>query len=192
MKMIKRILCLAIVLATLMAMVLLPVPVSADTENTTNMQIVGASIRTSGTQGLRFVGRIKKSAYSLTYGNSANFGILLIPKYMVNSGTTITPSTTGVLKIPAKKALEYNHPNLKSETGVTGESGYVYFVATLTGIPEESYKTDIVAVVYCNAKYSVNETRSVFQVATTWNLTSIINTANSYGTDMVVDVNTVN
>lgn len=203
MKTMKRILCLAIVLATLMAMVLLPVPASAATESETDMEIVGASIRISGTQGLRFIGRIKKSSYSLTYGNSANFGILLIPKYMVDSGTTITPSTTGVKAIPAKMAIEYNHPGL-SEVGVTGESGYIYFVATLTGIPEEQYKTDFIAAVYCNAKYSVNKTRSVYQVADGITkldsapvdqktaCATIVTTANNYGTDIVVDVNNVN
>ncbi len=192
MKMIKRILCFAIVLSTLVAMVLLPVPASA-AESESNMKVVGASIRTEGTQGLRFVGKIKKSAYSLTTGNSANFGLILIPKYMVNSGTEITKSTSGVLTIKAVKAMEYNHPWIVSNVAA-GEraAGYIYFVATVTGIAEENYKTDFLARVYVNTSYSTQDSRSVYTVANTLGLTSIVNTANSYGTDMVVPVTSIN
>ncbi len=172
----------------MMSMVLLPIPASAaDAE----MEIVGAAIRTEGTQALRFVGRIKKSSYSLTYGNNANFGIILIPKYMVNSGTNITKSTTGVLTIAATKAIEYNHPWL-STVKITGVSGYIYFVATVTGISEANYKTDFLARVYVNTTYSTQATRSVYEVASAANLSSIVTAANSYGTDIVVDVGTVN
>lgn len=184
MKLVKRILCLAIILATLMTMVILPVQTSAADAT---IEVVGASIRTSGTQGLRFVGRIKKSAYTLTYGASANFGIILIPKYMVNSGTTITKDTANVLNIKAVKAVEYNHPQL-SETGVTGVSGYIYFVATVTGIDVSNYKTDFLARAYVNTTYSTQVTRSVFQVASTLSMTSIVNSANNYGTDICIDV----
>ena len=192
MKLVKRILCLAIVLATLMTMMILPVPTSAD-EDATNMKVVGASIRTEGTQGLRIVGKIKKGSYSLTYGNSANFGLVLIPKYMVNNGTEITKSTSGVLTIPAVKAMEYNHPWIVSSIAA-GEraEGYIYFVATVTGISEANYKTDFLARVYVNDKYSTQNTRSVYTVANTLGLTSIVNTANSYGTDIVVPVTSIN
>ncbi len=207
MKLLKRILCLAIVLATMMSMVLLPIPASADgPESTTNMQIIGASIRTSGTQGLRFIGRIKKDAYSLTYGDSANFGIMLIPKYMLSNGTTtITPSTSGKLTIAAKKAIEYNHPELRT-IGIKGEPGYIYFVATVTGIAIENYQTDFYACVYFNSKYSATETRSVYGVANTIANSSddnipaaqktacatIASTGASFGKDIVVDVGNVN
>ena len=188
MKHLKKILCLAIVLATLMTMVILPVQTSAADAN---IEVIGASIRTSGTQGFRFIGRIKKSAYTLTYGNSANFGILLIPKYMVNADTTITASTSNVLNIKAVKAVEYNHPELSS-VGVTGVSGYIYFICTLTGIDASNYKTDFIARAYVNTTYSAQITRSVYQVAIDNSLTSIVNTANSYGTDMVVPVTSIN
>ena len=187
MKLLKRILCLAIVLATMMSMVLLPIPASAADAT---MEVVGAAIRTDGgTQALRFVGRIKKesNSYTLTYGNSANFGLILIPKYMVNSETSITKSTSGVLTIKAATAIEYNHPWL-STVGITGVSGYTYFVATVTGIDVSNYKTDFLARVYVNTSYSTQDSRSVYSVANTLGMTDIVTTANNYGTNMYVDV----
>ena len=187
MKLVKKILCLAIILATLMTMVILPIPASAADAT---MEVVGAAIRTDGgTQALRFVGRIKKesNSYTLTYGNSANFGLILIPKYMVDSGTSITKSTSGVLTIKAATAIEYNHPWL-STVGITGVSGYTYFVATVTGIDVSNYKTDFLARVYVNTTYSTQETRSVYQVASANNLSDIVTAANSYGTDVCIDV----
>lgn len=189
MKLVKRILCLAIILATLMTMMILPVPTSA-AESESNMKVVGASIRTEGTQGLRFVGKIKKSAYSLTYGNSANFGLILIPKYMVDSGMSITKSTDNVLTIPAVKALEYNHPWIVSNIAKEERAeGYIYFIATVTGIDVSNYKTDFLARVYVNTSYSTQDSRSVYSVANKLGMTTIVTTANNYGTDIVVDVN---
>lgn len=129
--------------------------VSAQTEPESTLTVVGASIRTSGVQGLRFVGEISKD-HALTVGADVNFGFILIPQTMIASTEEITVETKDVSIVPAKKLL--------SETEDTCR-----FSAVLTGIPAEFYGSDIVARVYFNDNgtyfYSEQISRSVKTVA---------------------------
>lgn len=138
----KRVLTIALALVMLLATVAI-IPVSAATPETP--EVLGASIRIEGTQGLRFVGKIKKADYSLTFGESANFGILLIPESKVEAGTPITAATPGVVKVPAKILL---HPTTVANLGIDYDSNYYYFTAVQTGIPAEYYGTNMIARVY--------------------------------------------
>ena len=138
----KRVLTIVLALVMLLATVAI-IPVSAATPETP--EVLGASIRIEGTQGLRFVGKIKKADYSLTFGESANFGILLIPESKVEAGTIIDAATPGVAKVPAKILL---NPTTVANLGIDYDSNYYYFTAVQTGIPAEYYGTNMIARVY--------------------------------------------
>lgn len=160
----KRILSIVLVLVMLVAAV--SIPVSAAPSK--NPEILGASIRTEGTQGLRFVGRISKSCgVALTAGgNNVNFGILLIPESMLAAGTNITVNTPNVKNVPAKILMGYA---TVSAVGLAYDDSYYYFSAVQTGIPAEFYGTNLLARAYVkegsNYYYSTQEKRSVQYVA---------------------------
>ena len=128
---------------------------SAETENYEALTVVGASIRISGIQGLRFVGEISKQE-RLIMGENANFGFLLIPQTMIGKDEKITVETQGVRTVPAKKLLSETEDRCR-------------FSAVLTEIPAEFYGSDIIARVYYNQNgvyhYSVQISRSVKTVA---------------------------
>ena len=161
---IKKICSFLLILSMLLSLSLFTIPASADTPT---LSVLGASIRTEGVQGLRFVGKVKKSAFSLTIGENANFGILLIPQSSVSAGTQITNTTSSVQIVPAKKLL--SQASVES-LSLTYDPAYYYFSAVLTGIPEESYGTEIIARAYVknggNYTYSSGQTlRSVLFIA---------------------------
>jgi len=116
----------------------------------------GAQIRTEGVQGLRFVAKIDKSAYSLTTGENANFGILIIPQNKLGKGELIDVDTETVGIVPAKNIME-------------NTDEYYRFTAVLTGLPAEFYGTEIVARAYVEQDgvytYSNQLARSVKTVA---------------------------
>ena len=122
----------------------------------TNLTMEGASIRTEGEQGLRFVGKVIRADYELTKGTNANFGILLIPQSMIGKAEKITVETENVSIVPAKNIL-------------TTTEEYYEFSAVLTGIPAEAYGTEIVARAYVKVGddyvYSKQISRSVKSVA---------------------------
>ena len=130
--------------------------------------VLGASMRITGVQGLRFIGKIANNgAVNLTTGESANFGIILIPKsVLADNSVEIGVNTESVKIVPAKNLLI---ENTVTSAGLAYNSGYYYFSAVLTGIPEEFYGTEIVARAYINNGgnyiYSGQITRSVQYVA---------------------------
>lgn len=119
------------------------------------LSMEGAAIRTTGTQGLKFVGSIQKND-ALQIGSNVNFGLLLIPQSVVGNGELITVETKNIKKVPAQNLLSKN------------DSSY-QFSAVLTDIPVEFYGTDILARAYVedNGTYSYSEqiSRSVKTVA---------------------------
>ena len=138
----KRFLSILLVLTMLLAA--LVVPVSADEAQVP--EVLGASIRTEGNQGLRFVGRIKKTgSITLTFGEDANFGFLLIPESSIASGTAITKDTSLVSKVPAK--LLMGQGSVES-VGLTYDSNYYYFAVVQLNIPASYYETKIVVKAY--------------------------------------------
>ena len=93
-------------LALVLILAALAIPAAAD-DPVQGIEILGASIRTEGEQGLRFVGRIQKTGdIALTTGNDANFGILLIPETQLAANAEITEETTDVMVVPAKYLLD--------------------------------------------------------------------------------------
>lgn len=115
----------------------------------------GAAIRTTGVQGLKFVGKLHKNT-AITIAENAEYGILLIPQSMVGKNAEITVDTPEVRVVPAN--------NRMSET-----AEYVQFNAVLTDIPAEFYGTDVLARAYLNNGgtyyYSDQISRSVKAVA---------------------------
>ena len=115
----------------------------------------GAAIRTTGVQGLKFVGKLHKNT-NVQIAENAEFGILLIPQSVVGKNEQITVETTEVKVVPA-----YNR---MSET-----EDYIEFNAVLTDIPAEFYGTDILARTYLKNNgtyyYSNQISRSVKSVA---------------------------
>ncbi len=130
--------------------------------------VVGASMRITGTQGLRFIGKIANNgAVTLTTGENANFGIILIPKSMLESeATAITKDTPNAKIVPAQNLLI---ESTVTAAGLIYTPGSYYFSAVLTGIPEEFYGAEIVARAYVKNgntyTYSAQTTRSVASVA---------------------------
>ncbi|MBO5295039.1 MAG: acetylxylan esterase [Clostridia bacterium] len=128
---------------------------SVATEDGESLTVIGASIRISGVQGLRFVGEISKENVLIT-GEDANFGFILIPQTMIGKNEKITVETAGVRAVPAKKLL-------------TETEEYCQFSAVLTEIPAEFYGSDIVARVYFRQgeayTYSTQISRSIKTVA---------------------------
>lgn len=187
----KKIFLIALALVMLLSsMVIIP------TSATETPVILGASIRTEGTQGLRFVGKIKKSDHSLTLGDDANFGILLLPANKVNAGTNITVDTTGAKKVPAKIIMS---EATVTSLGIAYDDAYWYFSAVVTGIPKENYGTDLIARVYiqngASYTYSAQTTRSVIYIANaivdageaTTAINTVVSDYNAVGSDILVD-----
>ena len=153
-------------LALVLILAALAVPAAAD-DPVQGIEILGASIRTEGEQGLRFVGKIQKTGdIALTTGNDANFGILLIPETQLAANAEITEETTDVMVVPAKYLLDQA---AVEAVDLTYDGDYYYFSAVLTGIPAEFYGTNLVARAYVNNggtySYSAQVKRSVQYVA---------------------------
>ena len=197
------------ILAILFSFAAFPVPAFADPINS---EVVGASIRTAGKQGLRFVGKVEKNA-ALHPGTGANFGFLLLPRSMATSTTqidelsgnpvvtvdNITSATTSAKRVPAVNLL--SQADLET-VGIDAAdyADFYYFSAVITGIPGEFYATDILARVYVTIneedQYSVQESRSVQYVANAINemggevpafVTEALETAAAVGYDILVN-----
>lgn len=210
----RKILALVLTLAMLFTSAALILPVAAEEEmENYEAEVIGASIRTAGTQGLRFIGKIRKDA-DVHPGEGANFGFLLIPATMVGSTTVwdeenkvntvtsnyITSGTSFVKTVPAV--------NLMTETAVaavvTDYAGdydeFYYFTAVITNIPETFYGTEILARIYVTAHevttYSNQISRSVQYVANAINemggdvsefITDVLAAYELYGEDIFVN-----
>ena len=155
-------------IALVLILAALVIPAAAD-PGVQGIEILGASIRTEGEQGLRFVGRIQKTGdITLTTGNDANFGILLMPESQLAANAVIDKDTATVQIAPAKNLL--NQAAVEA-VDLTYNGDYYYFSAVLTGIPAEFYGTNLVARAYVNNggtySYSEQVKRSVQYVAQT-------------------------
>ena len=191
-----RILSLFLVLVMLLGALAI-FPVAADEPT---IEVLGAQIRTTGTQGIRFIGRVKKSATTGT-GSSANFGFVIIPQNMMAENAALVYNTSGAKKVKAT----YLMPDTSvTAAGLTYNGSYYYFTVVLTGIPENSYGTTLVTKAYLNiggSNYTYSnspekEKRSIYTVAQTLkdqlgaNAPAFINTViaqyNAVGADMLV------
>ena len=145
----KLLLSLLLVLATLVSCN----PFGADmSENP--FYVEGEQIRNSEMPGIRFVAYLEKELYDLTYGEDANFGILIARGDRLAEGAEITMENAKA--IPAKKLLEDNR-------------SYCRFSAVVTDQPADFYGVKLIArgyvVVGDTVHYSEQISRSVVQVA---------------------------
>ena len=126
--------------------------VSAASDN--QFYVEGAQIRTTGKQGIRFVAYLEKGLYDLTYGENANFGILIARKDRLSEGEEITIANAS--PVPANNLLE------NTDT-------YCKFTAVITDQPAEAYGIELVARAYVAVNgvlyYSNQISRSIKQVA---------------------------
>lgn len=154
----KKILCVLLIFTLLLGALIIPVS-ALDPQVP---EVLGASIRTTGNQGLRFVGRIKKTgSITLTHGASTNFGFLIIPE-SATDGSPITKDTSTVSQVPA--TLEMGQGSVKA-AGLTYDADYYYFCVVQINIPANFYGTNFVARAYINNGGSYvysneNETRA--------------------------------
>ena len=123
--------------------------------------VLGGSVRTSASSGLRFQSKIDANLKN----SGATFGTLLIPKEVLGENE-LTVNTATVNNIQQKK---WATDSVKTNNPEQYEEGFEYFNAVLTEIPEEHYDKVIVArsYVYANGKYYYSEPveRSIAQVA---------------------------
>ncbi len=96
----------------------------------------GASIRTSGVQGLRFVSTIQKDA---DYGKVVEFGTLLIPTEYLGTNELVLGYKAGQKKCAAQVPAVYLYTDTETETS---------FTAVLTNIAEANYTREISARAY--------------------------------------------
>lgn len=123
------------------------VPAWAEEEEVQIPEVLGASIRIEGEQGLRFVGRIKKSGnITLTYGEEANFGFFIIPE-SATDGSTITKGTPNVKEVSAKLIMG---KNAVEAVGLTYDDSYVYFSVVQKEIPVNFYGVPFLVKAYLN------------------------------------------
>ena len=143
---IKSILSLLLVITTLVS--------CAPALSETPFCVEGAQIRDSEKLGIRFVAYLEKELYALTYGEDANFGILIARKDKLSADTEITMENATA--IPAKKLWE----DTKS---------YCRFSAVITDQPAEFYDVELIARAYVvvdgTTYYSDQISRSIKQVA---------------------------
>lgn len=179
-----------------MLLAALVIPVHADAAQVP--EVLGASIRTVGNQGLRFVGRIKKTgSITLTLGDSANFGFLLIPESSIASGTSITKDTPYVSQVKATKLM--SKESIEA-IGLTYDSSYYYFAVVQLNMPAYFYETNMVAKAYVNnggtytySNSGAQEKRSIKYVAQAIKdaggsvpafVTTVLAASESFGTDI--------
>ena len=116
--------------------------------------VEGAQIRTSGKQGIRFVAYLEKGLYDLTYGQNANFGLLIARKDRLPEDVEITVENAKA--VPAKKLLE-------------DTDSYCRFSAVITEQPAEFYGVELIARAYVvvdgTVHYSDQISRSIKTVA---------------------------
>ena len=129
-----------------MLLAALIIPVSADEAQVP--EVLGASIRTEGNQGLRFIGRIKKTgSITLTFGANANFGFLIIPESSIASGTSITKDTPLVSNVKAQRTMG---ATIVEAAGLTYNESYYYFSVVQLDIPAQYYETNMIVKAYVN------------------------------------------
>lgn len=109
---------------------------------------VGAQIRTTGEQGLRFIFSMPKSDYNaITHPGSPTdtglgFGAVVFPKEYLGD-ETLVKDFTATAGGKTKKALTVPAVNLFSQTDT-----HVQYTLCLTDVPEDSYTMEYVAVPY--------------------------------------------
>lgn len=131
----KKILSVLLILTMLLSALIIPVSAAVEAP-----EVLGASIRTTGEQGLRFVAKIKKT----TADAATDYGFLIIPK-SVTDGSAITASTTNVKKVSAV----YKMPDTSvTAMGLTYDSSYYYFSVVQKNIPESFYGTSFLVKAY--------------------------------------------
>lgn len=141
----KKVKILSLLLAFVMLLSAFIIPAAADTVQAP--EVLGASIRTEGDQGLRFVGRIKKNNALVTDGSdNVNFGFLIIPESMTD-GSAITVSTTSVKQVKAKRLMG---KDAVEAVGLTYDANYYYFSVVQLGMPENFYGVNMVVKAYVN------------------------------------------
>lgn len=209
----KKILAFVLTLVMLLTSVALILPAAAEKTGNYEAEVLGASIRTVGDQGLRFIGKIRKDD-DVHPGEGANFGFLLIPSTMVESTTvwdeenkvnTVTPesitSETNLVKtVPAVKLMRETAVQAVVTNYANDYDEYYYFTAVITNIPATFYGTEILARIYVTANevttYSNQISRSVQYVANTINevggevpefITEVLADFELYGQDIFVD-----
>lgn len=113
-----------------------------------------AQIRSSEKKGIRFVAYLEKGLYDLTYGEDANFGILIARKDQLSKDAEVTMENATV--VPARNLLE--------ET-----DSYCRFSAVITDQPAEFYGVELIARAYVEVDgtvhYSDPLTRTIIKVA---------------------------
>ena len=144
----KKIFSILLVLATVFGL-FGALTVTTSAAATQVPEVLGASIRTTGNQGLRFVGRVAKVGGATLVADGSdnvNFGLLLIPESSTD-GSAITVNTANVTNVQAKKLMTAADV---TAVGLTYNSDYYYFAAVLIDIPANFYGTQIVARAYVN------------------------------------------
>ena len=143
---IKSILSLLLVITTLVS--------CSPSLSETPFYVEGAQIRSSDALGLRFVAYLEKGLYDLTYGEDANFGILIARGDQLSEGDEITMENATA--VPAKNLLE-------------DTKAYCRFSAVITDQPAEFYDVEVIARAYVTVDgtvhYSDQISRSIKQVA---------------------------
>ena len=137
----KKIFSILLVLTMLLSALI--IPVSADEAQVP--EVLGASIRTGGEQGLRFIGRIKKDGdITLTFGEEANFGFIIIPESSTD-GSAIDKDTQYAKTV---KAVNLLGSGIVEAAGLTYDDDYYYFSVVQKGIPANFYTTQLVVKAY--------------------------------------------
>ncbi|MBE6530436.1 MAG: hypothetical protein E7680_07575, partial [Ruminococcaceae bacterium] len=184
----------SILLALTMLLGALIIPVSADGDAQVP-EVLGASIRTEGEQGLRFVARINKA----TADAADEFGFLIIPESSTD-GSAISKDTQYVKTVKAEKLLGQA---AVEAVQLSYDPDYYYFSVVQLGIPASFYNTQLVVKAYVinsgTYSYSNNPTkekRSIQYVAKTINdlggdipdfITEVLTKAAVEGSDIYVN-----
>lgn len=154
----KKIFSILLVLAMLLSALIIPVAADDDTV----IQVLGASIRTEGDQGLRFIARIKKTVAD----SASEYGFYIIPESAVEANTTITKTTTLVKEVKA----QYRMPDTSvTAAGLDYDPDYYYFSVVQKNMPANFYTTNMLARAYYKTgntyNYSDMSKRSIQYVA---------------------------
>lgn len=154
----KKILCILLILTMLLSGLI--IPVAADDAD---IEVLGASIRTEGDQGLRFIARIKKTVAQ----SASEYGFYIIPESSVEANTTIDKDTTLVKNVKAN----YLMPDTSvTAAGLEYDPDYYYFSVVQMNMPANFYTTNMLARAYYKTgntyTYSNMSKRSIQGVAT--------------------------
>ena len=188
----KKVLSILLILTMLLSALIFPVAADGDAD----IEVLGASIRTEGAQGLRFIARIKKTVAE----SVSEYGFYIIPESSLEANTAITKDTPLVKNVVAN----YRMPNTSvTAAGLTYNPDYIYFSVVQKDMPENFYTTNMVARAYYKngstyiySNSGSNERRSIQYVAQGIHdkggdipafVTSVLSTAAVQGSDIYVN-----